>query len=75
MNTTGVYTFRSLSSPPPASSGKTLGSGGGDPYTQEQGPGNISRLTRLMMDLHGSGPGKTKDAYGTEADVRAISTR
>ena len=35
----------------------------------------MSRFTRLRMDLWGYGAGRTKDAYGTEADVRAISER
>eukprot|EP00903_Cladosiphon_okamuranus_P006562 g6410.t1 len=46
-----------------------------DPYAGEEGPGRVSRLKRLRMDLWGYGAGKTKDAYGTEADVRAISGR
>lgn len=32
-------------------------------------------MTRLRMDLWGYGAGSTKDAYGTEADVRAITER
>eukprot|EP00904_Undaria_pinnatifida_P010572 jgi/Undpi1/6645/HiC_scaffold_20.g09124.m1 len=44
-----------------------------DLYAREEGPGRISRLTRIWMDLWDYGPGKTKDAYGTEADVGAIS--
>ncbi|CBN75863.1 similar to neutral Sphingomyelinase, putative [Ectocarpus siliculosus] len=44
-----------------------------DPYAGEEGPGRVSRLARLRMDLWGYGAGNTKDAYGTEADVRAIS--
>lgn len=44
-----------------------------DPYAGEKGPGHVSRLSRVRMDLWGYGTGSTKDAYGTEADVRNIS--
>eukprot|EP00752_Nemacystus_decipiens_P003943 g3611.t1 len=44
-----------------------------DPYAGEDGPGSVSQFTRLRMDLWGYGAGRTKDAYGTEADIRAIS--
>ncbi|CAM9175811.1 unnamed protein product [Ascophyllum nodosum] len=46
---------------------------GFNPYTEEEGPGKVSAVTRLWADLWHYGPGKTKDAFGTEADVRAIS--
>lgn len=52
-----------------------MGTSRADPYTGEEGPGAISRLRRLRMDLWGYGSGNTKDAYGTEGDVRAISER
>ncbi|CAM9762294.1 unnamed protein product [Pylaiella littoralis] len=55
--------------------GESRGRNRTDPYAGERGPGRVSRWTRVRMDLWDYGAGHTNDAYGTEADVRAISER